>query len=354
MIYLDHAATSLPRRPEAIAAATAAMEMASPGRGRHGPQEAARALVEEARASVAALGGGGVVCFTPGATHALNQAILGWRPRPRRVGLGPLLHNAALRPARALGAPTFDLPADPDGRIALDAEWPPDLDLLVVTHGSNVSGLLQPVEALLERAARLGAAVIVDAAQTAGTVPLPEAHAVAFSAHKGLAAIPGAGALVLRPEVRLEPLVRGGVGFDSAADDVPDALPARLESGTANLPGIAALGAAARVAEPWDWEAAGRALREAVRRADLSPIGAGALPVVSFAVEGWPPLVLEELLDRSFGIVTRAGLHCAPRAHAYLGSGHEGALRVSAGRGTPDSDLEELTRALRALRRKAT
>ena len=348
MIYLDHAATSIPRSPAVQGAIAMALEMASPGRGRHGPQEAARAAVEDARAAVAALGGRGVVCFTPGATFGLNQAILGWRPRPRRIGLDPLVHNAARRPAVASGVPLFSLPGDANGRVDLDADWPADLDLLVITHGSNVTGLVQPVDDILERARSVGAAVIVDAAQTAGLTPLPRADAVAFSGHKGLAASPGIGALVVDPARGLEPLVRGGVGFDSQADDVPDDLPARLESGTVNLPGVLAMGAAARSLPSWDWREAGRALRDALAAAGLTSVGGGELPVASVRVPGWEPRTLEELLDRVYGIVTRAGLHCAPAAHAMIGTAEGGGtLRVSSGRGTSKVELDALTRALR-------
>lgn len=353
--YFDHAATSVPRWPTAIEAAVEAASQVTPGRGMHGMQQVAMAVVERARADVHALCPTGTVCFMSGATHALNQAILGWRPAPRRIALGPMVHNAVRRPALACGSLLWTLPATAQGRVDLErtaGEWPEDVDLVVISHGSNVTGILQPVAALVDLARARGAEVIVDAAQTAGyVVPLDlgDVALVAFSAHKGVAGLPGAGALVVREGVRLEPLIRGGVGHDSSAADVPDEPPARYESGTPNLPGIAAFGAAARACQDgWDFRAASAALVSAVEAAGFAPLS-GALPVVSID-PGMAPDVAEDLLDRVFDVVTRSGLHCSPSAHETLGTESSGTLRLSIGRSTTPADLETLTRALIGLR----
>lgn len=361
MSYFDHAATSLPRAPVALEGALRGAELGNPGRGLHRLQRAAADEVDRARRAVGALLPAMTVTFHAGATAALNQAIAGLRPRPRVVALGPMLHNAARRPARALGVPTWTLPHDADGVIDLDrarAEWVDDTGLVVVGHSSNVTGVGQPVEALCALAKALGARVVLDAAPTAGVWSLDlGADLVAFSAHKHLRALPGTGVLGVGPGVELEPLVRGGVGFDAAADEMPEVLPERLEAGTPNLPGILALGAAARVGVSWDVEAASGALEEVVHAAGLRVLGrsadAPALPVVSFTVAGQEPRAVEEMLDRVFDVTVRAGLHCAPSAHRVLGTERTGTVRVSSGSTTTAGDLAELARALSDLARHA-
>jgi selenocysteine lyase/cysteine desulfurase len=356
VIYLDHAATSLPRRPEAIAAAAAAAAWANAGRGLSSASVRAREEVERARASVRALVGWGTVCFLGGATHALNQAIGGLRPAPRRVALGPLVHNAARRPALALGAPVWTLPHDGRGGLdlaALPKAWQAGTELVVVTHGSNVTGRLQPVAELAAFASGQGATVVVDAAQTAGLLApleLGPAHAVAFGAHKGLAALPGVGALVVREGTQLDPLLLGGTGAESEPAQMPATLPDRVEAGTLNLPGIAAMGAAAQAAlrEPWDWSAAADALYDALERAGVTPVDRGQLPVASFRLPGVSAVQAEELLDRAFDVTTCAGLHCAPAAHLALGTlASGGTLRASAGRDTTGDELARFERALK-------
>jgi selenocysteine lyase/cysteine desulfurase len=359
VIYLDHAATGLPRRPEALAAAIEAAGLGNPGRGLHAVQRAAREELEAARQAVAALAGSGVVCFTSGATVALNQAILGWRPRPRCVAIAPLLHNAVYRPLRASGAALWPLPHDGCGRIDLArvaASWVAGTSLVVVGHGCNVTGLMQPVAELVELAHARQAAVVVDCAQTAGLqVPLEvgAADALAWSAHKGLRALPGAGVLVVCGDAVLEPLLHGGTGFDAAAEEMPGELPQRLEAGTPNLPGIAALGraAASARAETWDWRGAAAALAEAVQRGGAVIVGRGELPIVSFRLPGVAPRLAEEMLDRACDIVVRAGLHCAPLAHRLLGTLAEGTVRASAGSCTGPGELEMLGRALQEIAR---
>lgn len=356
MIYLDHAATGLPRHPAATAAAVEAFALGNPGRGRHHVQAAALHCVEQARRDVAALVvGGGTVVFTSGCTAALNQALLGWRPRPALVAVDPLAHNATRRPLHAMGARTWVLPAGEHGVVDVAAaqdSWRDGTQLVVLTHGCNVNGALQPVPQLAQLAHRRGAAVVVDAAQTAGVVvPLDvgPADAVAFSAHKGLRALPGVGALVLRGAPVLEPLLAGGTGGDAVSPGMPDALPMRLEAGTPNVVGIAAMGAAARTVDAWDVMGMARRLCDAVERAGMKPVWGGGLPTVGCVVAGRTGGEVEEMLDRVFGIVARGGLHCAPDAHARLGSPPEGTIRFSAGSSTTQQDLDALTAALRQL-----
>lgn len=354
MLYLDHAATALPRCDAAVDALVAGANLGNPGRGLSRCAREAAAEVERARESVGALVGGGTVCFAASATAALNQAIAGQAGPIRCIALGPMAHNAARRAALAVGCPVWVLPARPDGRIDLDrtrAKWRRDVDLVVVSHASNVTGRRQPVVALAEIAHDRGAAIVVDAAQTIGLVDTTElavADFVAISGHKGLRGVPGVGALVVRGTPRLRPLVVGGTGHDARDEDMPAELPARLEAGSLNVPGIAALGAAARASTPDDARTLETAstLREALLRAGVDPIGCDDLPIASFRLAGLAPREVEDLLDRVYDIAVRAGLHCAPLAHDTLGTSPEGTVRVSTGPSTSAADLSRLTEAL--------
>lgn len=351
MIWLDHAATSLPRDEAALAAAIAAADLPTPGRGHHAGQRAATELLERARATAASLVGLPVACFTSGATFSLNAAIAGWRPRPRRIAVDPWAHNAVARAITHNGAAMWTLPTQGGERIDLDEvtrQWPADVDLVVLTHASNVTGHLLPLAELIAIARGRGAAVIVDAAQTAGLVPAQlfcDADAVAFSAHKALRALPGVGVLALREGVTIDPIVVGGSGSDADEPIAEAVLPGRLEVGTPNLPGIAAMAAAAAQPVRGHYSERAATLREAILRADLSPLGGNDLPIA--CVKTPVPYELEDLLDRGYGIRARAGMHCAPMAHRTLGTHPIGTLRLSAGASTTPADLEVLTRALR-------
>lgn len=356
MIYFDHAATSLPRNENALARASEAAAFGNPRRGHHGLQAQASAALDEARAAVSRLAGGiGQTAFLSSATHSLNQAILGWRPKPLAIALDPMAHNATRRPALRLGVPTWILPHDDQGRIdvdALESAWEPGTGLVILNHGSNISGLLQPVAQVAEIAQSKGAAVIVDAAQTGGLVfpmDLGPVDAVALSGHKGLRGLPGTGALVAVSDIDIDPLITGGIGWDDTEEDMPEEYPYRLEAGTSNLPGAVAMGIAAEdaMASVWDWRTAAVALREAVEAAGVRKIWSGELPVLSFEIEGKSPQEVEAALDREFGIVVRSGLHCAPEAHQVLGTLEHGTVRVSTSAATRPEDYEALTEALR-------
>ncbi len=359
-VHLDHAATSLPRLPAALEAAFAAADLPSPSRGLGSGPVASAELVLRARLRVASLVKGSWTCvFTSGATASLNAAVAGLTGgREAVVALDPLAHNATSRAVARHAAEVWVLPHDEHGLVDVARaarEWPSAVSLVVVTHGSNVTGALQPVAALAEVAKKRGARVIVDAAQTAGlagVLDLGEVDAVAFSAHKALAALPGSGALLVAEPSAFEPLVVGGTGSDAEGDEMPPAGAERHEAGTPNLPGIAAMSAAAghALSRPIDPSAATAALREAIEGAGAHVVGRPEIPVVSFVVPGRGPGEVEEMLDRVWNIRVRAGLHCAPRAHAALGT--TGTVRASSGRSTAASDLLLLRSALEELAKR--
>ncbi len=317
--------------------------------------------MDAAREAVSRLTGGGRnVVFCAGATAALNQALLGVLPKPSLVGVDRMMHNAVRRPLAYRGSPLLLLPCFPNGRISVDAVrawWPTGMDTLVLTHASNVTGVVQPLAELVEVAHQRSAIVIVDAAQTVGTLSplgLVDADLVAFSGHKGLRTLPGVGCLLVRDGIDLDPLVRGGTGGEALPAHMPARIPERLEAGTVNLPGIASLGAAARAYQPWDAPGLALHLHEIVRSASFMPVAQGALPVVSFQAPGWGCDEAGAFLDERWNVTVRTGLHCAPQAHLHLGTCPAGTVRVSAGSVTTRADLEQLAAALRDLRAQTT
>lgn len=378
MIYLDNAATTFPK-PEPVYRASERFirtQLANPGRGTHALAGASAAALERTRRLLARLLGGAQperIVFTSGATAGLNSVLHGWLRPGDAVWISPLEHNALRRPLHVCeqaGVRVSLLPHDVWGRVlpgalqqrlaALRPEQRPRL--LAVNQASNVSGLAQPLADIAELAGRFGVPLLVDTAQAAGCLPLGFAPAelpcfIVLTGHKGLFGLPGCGALYVHPELRLRPLLQGGTGAHSAAAAMPADLPAGLEAGTLNVPGIHALGEGLR----WLF---GQGL-EVVRRheqalldellAGLAEIpglrvlgreDASGVPLASLQLAGLAPEELAAVLDASFGIAVRAGLHCAPDAHRLLGSFPHGSLRVSLSPLNQSGDVRALLAAL--------
>ncbi len=358
MLYLDHAATSFPKAPGVAEEAARFLreDAGNAGRGGHALARRAADAVERARGELARLLGVGDaqrLALLPGCTAALNTALRATLRPGQRVVIGPEAHNAVLRPLHLLAAERGVIVEEVacDDLLRWDLE---DLErrlraaptaAVVVTHGSNVTGAVQDLPQVVALARAAGARVVVDAAQTAGAVPLDldalGADLVAFSGHKGLLGPTGIGGLVVAADLAVPPLVVGGTGTASEREAPPAELPGALEAGTANSLACAATATAAR----WVREqtpaalharaaAAGARLREGLAEVPGVRLHAAAgpddLPVVSFTVEGWDVHELATALDAA-GACVRAGLHCAPRAHRRLGTAPGGTLRASAG-----------------------
>lgn len=371
-VYLDYAATSA-LRPEAVVEAVAAYLRevgATPGRaGHHRSVEAGR-VVLRCRRALAELfgipGDPGRVTFQPSATHALNTALLGLLRPGDRVVRTAYDHNAVRRPVAALrarGVEEVVLSGTPEGGVELEeAERAlAGARLLALPHASNVLGSVLPVAALAERARAAGALVLLDAAQSAGHLPVDvEALGVdllAFAGHKGLLGPQGTGGLWVREGVEPEPLVAGGTGGSSLPEEMPAALPDRLEAGTLNGPGIAGLLAGVRFLLERGVE--GAHAREAELKARLrrglagvggvrvrTPAAPGGVGIVAVTTERVAPHELALRLDREHGVLVRAGLHCAPEAHAVLGTLEGGAVRFSVGWATTEEDVDRAVRAV--------
>lgn len=391
-IYLDNASTSFPKAPgvaDAVADAIRSIS-ASPGRGSSGAHSRAAEIVETLRLRLARMLKASEperVLLASSATEALNAAVIGVlappaRPartaRPARVVASALEHNAVSRPLarlRKAGFIELDIVSPgPDGVID-PQRFIERIDertaLAVLTCASNAFGSIQPV-AEVGRAIRqrgLKTLLLADAAQTAGLLPVePEAACIdlcAFGSHKALRGPPGVGVLYAGPRTfaigadpddqPLQPLIFGGTGGLAGADDLPTNLPERFEPGTRNLPAMAGLLRALEHASPEaiDHE---RALIRRCREMLLSVPGirlhgpadpARSVGVLSISLDGWEPSDLASVLDASFGVVARAGLHCSPWAHNAMGTASlGGTLRISPGPETTTDEADACCRAI--------
>lgn len=400
MPYLDHAATSLPKPPEVIAAMGAALaEAGNPARGGHRYAASAEGMIAQARLRVARLLGAEDprrIVFTLNGTDALNIAIHsvlgGLAPSTRGEPTRPhvvttvLEHNSITRPLESLRrAGAIDVTrvgASSEGVVdPMDvvAAIRPETALVAITMASNALGTLQPVERVVtliragdpKRAGGGGPLLLIDAAQVLGAIPVDlaalGADLVASPGHKALLGPTGTGILYVgqraMPSIdgdgsRLGVFRSGGTGGDSRLTTMPPELPHHLEGGTPNVVGIAGLGAAAA----WIAERGVDAIREheqaLVQRA-LDGLGeirgvrivgprdasrrAGA---VSFVVAGLDPLDVGAILDSAYDVAVRPGLHCAPGAHDCVGTAPEGTVRVSVGPTTSVDDVDVFLRAV--------
>ncbi|WP_319403565.1 aminotransferase class V-fold PLP-dependent enzyme [uncultured Anaeromusa sp.] len=374
MIYLDNAATTWPKPKEVAEAVAACIEAVpgTPGRGSHqGARQAAR-IAFEAREEIAALfdvDDATRIAFCGNATQALNTALFGLLQPGDVVVTSSWEHNAVVRPLHVLeqkGVVIRKIPPTQEGPLdltALEAALP-GAKALVLTHASNVTGAILPLQEAAALAARHGCLVIVDAAQTAGVEEIKASwglHVIAFAGHKGLLGPQGTGGLYVAPQVSVKPLIFGGTGSRSEEREQPSFYPDCLESGTLNTPGLAGLLAGVRFVRTTGMEKIryreselAEKLRTALRKMQgISMKGEkqGQLQtaVLSFTVEGIDSNVAALWLEEKAGIICRAGLHCAPWAHEALGTLETGTIRFSPGYFNTDAEIEEAIKALHQL-----
>ena len=378
VVYLDYAATSAVR-PPAVAEAVARYLRdvgATPGRAGHRRAVEAGRMVLRCRRALAALfnapGDPGRVTFQLNATHALNAALFGLLAPGDRVVRTAYDHNAVRRPVQALasrGVQSTVLSGNPRGTIDLDEAERAlrGARLLVIPHASNVIGTELPGAELAARAHAAGALVLVDAAQSAGHLPVDvQAMGIdllAFTGHKGLLGPQGTGGLWVREGVELPPAFFGGTGGDSDSPDMPALLPDRLEAGSMNGPGIAGLLAGVEwLAERVD---AVRATEYGTRThlwneldaipgvrmhspAD-GPAGLETVGIVTITIDGVDSAEAARRLDAEFGVLVRAGLHCAPESHQACGTAAAGAVRFSVGWATTEAEVDAAADAVASI-----
>jgi cysteine desulfurase/selenocysteine lyase len=382
MIYMDNAATSWPKPPEVLKAMTDVLERAGGNPGRSGHLlsiEAARVMYEtrELIARFFHIGDPLRVIFASNATHAINIALKGFLKPDDHVVTSSMEHNAVMRPLRNLeerGINLHIVPCASDGSLNNIEDVARMVDfrtrLVVINHGSNVVGTILPVADVASIAHQVGALLLVDAAQTAGVVPIDvQAMGIdllAFSGHKGLQGPPGIGGLIIGDNVdvsQIEPLMRGGTGSQSELEEQPDDLPDKFESGTPNIVGIAGLCAGINWVMNRSIESI-RGQEKEFNRAlidflcDLPDVKAyGPLDpnkstaVVSITVDKKQVSEIGLRLDEEFGILSRVGLHCAPAAHKTIGTFPEGTVRLAPGVFTTKDDICEVIAAIEKVSR---
>lgn len=357
-IYLDNAATSYPKPESVYQAVMHAMRDVGASAGRAGHRrslEAGRLLfmAREAVATLLAVPDSSRIIFTHSATEALNIAVRGIVAAGDHIITTSMEHNSLLRPlyaARKQGVELTIVSAGSDGRVDPDdvrRSLRPNTRMIALGHVSNVSGTIQPIEEIAGFAREAGVLLLVDAAQSAGCVPIDVIAAgvdlLAAPGHKGLLGPQGTGFLYVAPDVRLRPLLAGGTGGNSTLEEQPDSIPEGFEAGTHNLPGIAGLKEGISFVLQQGVTAIGEKERSLVGFAkellssvpSLTVFGPADSSlhtgVLSFTADGIDSSALAFALDQDFDIAVRAGLHCAPLAHRTLGTFPGGTVRVSPG-----------------------
>lgn len=376
MMYLDNAATSSPKPPQVVRAMCGVMEKlcANPGRSGHALSLCAGRVVQACREEVARMmhmQHPERVIFTKNCTEALNLAICGILHQGDEVLVSHGEHNAVMRLVHHLAATgqitVRVMPPDGMGILqphTLQRMISPRTALVVVCHASNVTGVIQPVARLGAVCRENGVPFLVDAAQTAGVEDVsPEAlraDMVAMPGHKGLQGPHGTGILLLNDGIDPEPLIYGGTGSQSESAAQPDLLPDRYESGTLNLPGIAGLLAGVKFvrqhrSEIAEYEStlAARLRERLTALPGVTLLGHPDAPkvgVVSFVAEGVDSGQIADSLS-SAGIAVRAGLHCAPAMHTWLGTMKTGAVRASVGIYNTLEEMDEFAMILERILR---
>lgn len=348
MIYLDSAATTFQKPPAvAFAVMRALQTLSSPGRGGYAAAVQAADTVFACRCLLAELYGvedPGRVVFTANATHALNLAIKSVVPPGGRAVISGWEHNAVTRPLRALGAEVRVAAGELFDRMsvleAFRRQIGPGTHAVICTHVSNVFGFVLPVEEIAALCRERKIPLIVDASQSAGCLPVSVerlgAAFVAMPGHKGLYGPQGTGVLLCGGH-RVQPLLEGGTGSLSVQQEMPEFLPDRLEAGTHNVPGIAGLLAGVGYVRDRGMESILDGERQLIAAAaeGLQGIrgiraycGGEQTGVLSFDMESMGAEEAAAAFAEK-GIALRAGLHCAPLAHASAGTLKRGTVRLS-------------------------
>ena len=376
LIYLDNAATTLHKPPQVAEAVLHAMTtMGNAARGAHsGALEASRTVfgTREKLARLFACQRADHVVFTANSTEALNIAISGLIHKGDHVISTDCEHNSVLRPLYRLeeerGVALDFVPADRRGLVDyadFECLMRPDTRAVVCTHCSNLTGNILDIGRIAGIAHSRGALLIVDASQTAGTVPIDMqalgVDVLCFTGHKGLMGPQGTGGLCIRPDVEIDPWKVGGSGVHSYDRHQPKEYPTRLEAGTLNSHGIAGLSAALDVILERGVADIQRAEHALMQRfydgvrgisgvtvyGDFSAPERGA--IVALNIRDYDSSAVSDELAVTYGIATRPGAHCAPRMHAALGTTEQGAVRFSFSCYNTEQEVDAAIAAVRAI-----
>ena len=376
-IYLDNAATSFPKPKEVADAVYDFMinNGTSSGRGSYKKAMQSDYIVYECRKLIGNLfnfDDPKKVVFTSNVTDSLNIAIRGILKENDHVITSSLEHNAVWRCLKTL---------EKDINIKIDTVEcskdgitnPEDIKkyirkdtaLIVFTQASNVLGTIQPIKEIGKIARENKIVFLVDAAQSAGAMKIDikedNIDILAFTGHKSLLGPMGTGGLIINTDIDIKPLKAGGTGGDSAYDYQPDYYPNHLETGTSNVSGIAGLRAAIKFLNREgidnihnkEKELTKYALQRLETVKDIEIYGPKdcekILSVISFNIKNKRPEDISTILDQTYDIMLRAGLHCAPTAHSVINTKDRGSLRIGIGYFNTKDDIDKLVEALNNL-----
>ncbi|QRG67681.1 aminotransferase class V-fold PLP-dependent enzyme [Brevibacillus choshinensis] len=377
IIYLDNAASTWPKPPTVKEMMAEVIEdfAANPGRGGHTLAMKASKTVFRTRVQLSRLFGiqnPNNLFFYLNATQALNQAIKGFLKPGDHVISSSVEHNSVRRPLEYMRKTsgvevTFVGPRADHLFHVEDFKQviQPNTRLLVVSHASNLTGVILPIAELGALAKEHGISLLVDASQSAGVLPIHveemNIDMLAFPGHKGLYGPQGTGALYVHNDIDLEPLIHGGTGSQSEAIDQPTTRPDRYESGTVNTVGLAGLLAGVTYVmekgveqiRQHEWELVKKTISALGEIPGVEVYGPGIqterVAVVSFNVAGVDASEVSFILDQQYGIATRSGYHCTPLGHQTAGTEQRGAVRASYGIFNTDKDVEALIQAVREI-----
>ena len=374
-IYMDNAATTLPKPPEVAEAIVQAMNhLGNAGRGSTEASLGAARVIYDTRERLGRMfhaENPKQIAFTSNATESLNIAIQGLINPGDHVITTVMEHNSVLRPLyerQQAGATLTILPADKDGNISydmLEAAVRQETKAIICTHGSNLTGNLNDIEQIGKIAKAHKLLFIVDASQTAGVFPIDVQKmgidVLCFTGHKSLYGPQGTGGIYVRNGIKIRPLKRGGSGVDTYNHNHPEQMPTALEAGTLNGHGIAGLNAALKYVEEKGMDVIKEvALQRAWQFYDgIKEIPGVAIygdfskrercPIVSFNLYDYDSAEVSDELLMSYGISTRAGGHCAPLMHESLHNAKQGAVRFSFSHFNTKEEVEIAIRAVREL-----
>lgn len=379
LIYLDNAATSWPKPPGVAAAMQYFLDEigANPGRSGHRLSVEAGRIVYEAREAIASIFGATDplrVIFGMNATDGINLVLHGILKPGDHVITTSIEHNAVMRPLHDLetqGVKLTQVACRSDGSldpVLVEKAIQPNTRLIVLNHASNVCGTILPVGEVGRIARQRNLLFLVDAAQSAGVVPIDMERDLidflAFTGHKSLYGPMGTGGVVIGERVNpmeLHPLRQGGTGSRSEHEVQPEFFPDRCESGTPNAVGLAGLLAAVRwlrsrgidQVRAQEIALSTKLINGLLEISGVTVYGpldaARQTATVAFNLHGMEPSTVGLALDEEYGILCRVGLHCAPSAHRTLGTFPDGCVRFSLGAFNTEQDVDRALFAIRKL-----
>ena len=375
MIYFDNGATTFPKPKSVVNAVNYAITKigANPGRGGHNMAMKASEVLFECRNNAATLfniDNSENIIITNNCTTALNTVIKGILKSGDHAVISSYEHNAVVRPLEFLknrGVEYSIAQVDyADNEKTVDnfrKAFKENTRLVICTHASNVFGIRLPIERIAALCKLNGILFCVDAAQTAGLIPIylknSDIDYLCTAGHKGLYGPMGTGLLIINSKVIPESLIQGGTGSLSAQVNQPEILPDKFESGTHNLIGIAGLNEGIKyvmkktpqVIFDYEIRLARNLYDRLFRLKDIElytkkPDNNGFVPVISFNLKNIDSEKTAQILNDRFNIAERAGLHCAPLAHKCFGTLEKGTVRAVISSFTTQSEVNYLVNSI--------